>query len=203
MVRFYQNTSLDEAFFGIRQFYSKKKFLKIFGGEIRIYDIQQKQLLGFVKQKALKLKEDIILYKDESQNQPLLRIRAESILDLGTTYNIYVLHNNQEVKIGALKREFFKSILRDSWKILDNQNQEVGFIQEDSISKAILRRFLSNLIPQTFQIYYQNQLSGILKQTFNPFIAQFKVDFSMNSNFPIEIGLSSLILLQIIEGRQE
>ena len=187
----------------IRNFYSRKKFFKIFGGEIRIYDKDKKKLLYYVKQKAFKLKEDIIIYKDESFNQVFLRIKAESILDLGTKYNIYKIQNDQEIKIGSIKREFIKSIWRDSWKILDIQNQEIGYIQEDSLFKALLRRYLTNLIPQKFEIYYKNKLSGVLKQTFNPFIAQYYADFSMNNDFPLELAIASLVLLQIIEGRQE
>jgi hypothetical protein len=72
----------------IRNFYSRKKFFKIFGGEIRIYDKDKKQLLYYVKQKAFKLKEDIFIYKDESLNEVFARIKAESILDLGTKYNV-------------------------------------------------------------------------------------------------------------------
>ena len=191
-----------ENFLEAKHFYSRKKFFKIFGGEIRIYDKDKKRLLYYVKQKAFKLKEDILIY-DESLNQVFLRIRAESILDLGTKYNIYKIQNDQEIKIGSIKREFIKSIWRDSWKILDIQNQEIGYIQEDSLFKALLRRYLTNLIPQKFEIYYKNKLSGVLKQTFNPFIAQYYADFSMNPDFPLEFAIASLVLLQIIEGRQE
>jgi hypothetical protein len=187
----------------IRNFYSRKKFFKIFGGEIRIYDRDKKQLLYYVKQKAFKLKEDIFIYKDESLNEVYARIKAESILDLGTKYNVYKLQNEQEIKIGAIKREFLKSIWRDSWKILDAENKVVGIIQEDSLFKAFLRRYLTNFIPQKFEIYYKEKLSGILQQTFNPFIAQYYADFSMNLNFPLELAIASLVLLQIIEGRQE
>ncbi len=187
----------------IRNFYSRKKFFKIFGGVIRIYDKDKKRLLYYVRQKAFKLKEDIIIYKEESLNQIYLRIKAESILDLGTKYNIYKIQNDQEIKIGTIKREFIKSIWRDSWKILDIQKQEIGYIQEDSLFKALLRRYLTNLIPQKFEIYYKDKLSGVLKQTFNPFIAQYHADFSMNNDFPLELGIASLVLLQIIEGRQQ
>ncbi|GIX40674.1 MAG: hypothetical protein KatS3mg129_0407 [Leptospiraceae bacterium] len=194
--------NFNDYFTGIRKFYSKKKFFKIFGGEIRIYDENKEKLLCFVKQKAFKLKEDILVYADETMQQVILRIKAESILDLATTYSIYKYNNQIEIKIGALKREFLKSLIRDSWKILDEYNNEVGYIQEDSMFKAMLRRYLINLIPQTFEIYYKDKLSGILKQTFNPFIAQFKADFSINPEFPLELGIASLILLQFIEGRQ-
>lgn len=184
------------------RYYARKKFWKIFGGEIRIFDENQQQLLFFVKQKALKLKEDITVFSDESQRQPVMRINARSIIDFGATYDISDAAGNQ--KVGALRRKGFTSMFRDSWLILDVNDREIGTVQEDSVLLALLRRFLSNLIPQSFDITVGGAIAGRLQQTFNPFVPQFTIDFAMDTGKRLDrrLGIGTVILLQIIEGRQ-
>jgi len=188
--------------FDHNKYFAKKKFLKLFGGEIKIFDENQSNLLFFVKQKAFKLKEDITVYADESQSQELLKIQARSIIDFGAAYDITDSVKGQ--KVGALRRKGLKSILRDSWEIMDAQDSVIGKITEDSMLMATLRRFLTNLIPQSLDITVGETVVGSLNQTFNPFVPQFRVDFSMDHSNRLDrrLGIGAVILLQIIEGRQ-
>ncbi|MBM9590123.1 hypothetical protein JWG41_06680 [Leptospira sp. 201903075] len=188
--------------FTLNKYFAKKSFLKIFGGEIRIFDETKSNLLFFVKQKAFKLKEDITVYADETKTKELLKIKARSVIDFSAIYDVVDISTNQPM--GALRRKGFKSILKDSWEILDTKDQVIGSIDEDSVFKAILRRFLTNLIPQTFFISLNNKQVGLLKQTFNPFVPQFNIDFSLDTANALDrkLGIAIVILLQIIEGRQ-
>ncbi|MGE8720477.1 hypothetical protein ACO2KH_04010 [Leptospira terpstrae] len=188
--------------FTLNRYFAKKSFLKIFGGEIRIFDETKSNLLFFVKQKAFKLKEDITVYADETKTKELLKIKARSVIDFSAIYDVIDVSTNQT--IGALRRKGFKSILKDAWEILDTKDQVIGSIDEDSVFKAILRRFLTNLIPQSFFISLNNKQVGLLKQTFNPFVPQFNIDFSSDTTNALDrkLGIAIVILLQIIEGRQ-
>lgn len=185
------------------KYFVKKSFLKIFGGEIRIFDENKTNLLFFVKQKAFKLKEDITVYADETKSKELLKIKARSMIDFSAIYDVVDVSSNES--IGSLRRKGFKSILKDSWEILDAKDQVIGSIDEDSMLKAMLRRFLTNLIPQTFFITVNKNQVGVLKQTFNPFVPQFNIDFSADTAKILDrrMGIAIVILLQIIEGRQE
>ncbi|TGM19440.1 hypothetical protein [Leptospira meyeri] len=185
------------------KYFAKKSFLKIFGGEIRIFDENKNNLLFFVKQKAFKLKEDITVYADETKSKELLKIKARSVIDFSATYDVVDVTSNEP--IGSLRRKGFKSILKDSWEILDTKDQVIGSIDEDSMLKAILRRFLTNLIPQSFFITINKNQVGILKQTLNPFVPQFNIDFSSDIANALDrrMGIAIVILLQIIEGRQQ
>ncbi|MDH4127559.1 MAG: hypothetical protein OEV44_02310, partial [Spirochaetota bacterium] len=146
------------------KYFAKKKFWKLFGGEIKIYDEEKKNLLFFVKQKAFKLKEDITVYSDESMIKEVLKINARSIIDFSAAYDVMDVLTNE--KLGTLRRRGFKSILRDSWEILDSSDNVIGSVVEDSMGMALLRRFLTNLIPQKFQLLVNESLVGYLKQTF-------------------------------------
>lgn len=197
------NHSMDSAFTETSRYYSRKKFFKIFGGEIRVFDQSRTKLLFFVKQKAFKLKEELTVFGDESMGRALLKIQARSILDFGTTYDVTDAITGETV--GALRRKALRSMLRDSWEIRDAADQEIGTVVEDSMFMALLRRFLTSLIPQSFTIEVNGATAGTIHQTFNPFIAQFEVDFSGSSAAALDrrLGIATVVLLQIIEGRQD
>lgn len=189
--------------YSLSKYFAKKKFFKLFGNELKIYDESQDRLLFFVKQKAFKLKEDITVYADESQSKELLKINARSIIDFSAAYDVTDLTTG--AKVGGLRRKGFKSILRDQWEIFNQVDVVIGKIIEDSMLKAVIRRFLSNLVPQSFNILVNEKPVGLLKQTFNPFLPQYRVDFSMDTGNKLDrrLGMASVILLQCIEGKQQ
>ena len=115
-----------------------------------------------------------------------------------------MLPGSQE-RIGTLRRKGFSSIIRDQWEILDAQENVIGRILEDSTTMALLRRFLSNLIPQTFRIDANGREVGSIRQYFNPFVLKYDVDFSQDVEGALDrrLGLSAAILLLAIGGRQQ
>ncbi|PKL32836.1 MAG: hypothetical protein CVV45_10620 [Spirochaetae bacterium HGW-Spirochaetae-10] len=184
-------------------YFARKKFWKLFGGEIRIFDGEQKELLFFVKQKAFKLKEDIRVFSDESASKELLHIGARSVIDFSASYDVTDATTNQ--RVGTIRRKGLKSLLRDSWELLDAQEQVIGSVTEDSMVMALFRRFVSALVPQSFHIQVGDAIVGALKQTFNPFVPTFRIDFSMDQAGKLDrrLGIATVVLLQIIEGKQQ
>jgi len=87
---------------------------------------------------------------------------------------------------------------------MDANDRDIGIIREDSMFKALLRRFLTNLIPQTYHVEIQETMVCIYKQNFNPFVYKLNVDFSgdTRSLFDHRLGIAGAILLGAIEGRQ-
>lgn len=187
--------------FGLNQYMIRRKVLKLFGGAFHIYD-PQGNLVFFSQMKAFKLKEDIRLYTGEDMREEILTIHARNVLDISAVYD--VLDATTQQKVGALKRKGLKSILRDEWIVMDAQDREIGSIHEDSTLKALLRRFLTNLIPQSFYI----EMSGVqvctLQQNFNPFVLKLTVDFTPDRANQLDrrLGIAAAILLSAIEGRQ-
>lgn len=177
------------------------KFWKLFGNEIRIYDIDRANLLFFVKQKAFKLKESITIFADESKNEELLKINARSVIDFGASYDVEDAKTGE--RVGTLRRKGLKSILRDAWEVLDSSENLIAKISEDSMAKAMIRRFLTNLVPQTFSVESNGQEIAEFKQAFNPFVPQITITFQEGSNLDRRLGISAAVLLQVIEGRQQ
>jgi hypothetical protein len=175
--------------------------LTIFGAKFHIYDANNK-LLGFSEQKAFKLKEDIRVYTDESKSDERVVIKARSIIDFGAAYDVY--DSKQQKKVGALKRKGWSSLVRDSWIVMDADDREIGTLQEDSMVMALVRRFLSNLIPQKFHLSDQAGTGlASFRQHFNPFVFRLTVTIYDGSPLSPLLVLAAGVLLVAIEGRQQ
>ena len=127
----------------------RRKVLTVLGQKFHVYDGHGK-LIGFSKQKAFKLKEDIRFYSDETMEQEKLLIQARQVIDFAAAYD--VVDSQSQQKIGVCRRKGWTSMVRDSWEILDEHDNPVAKVSEDSMLLATLRRFFSNLIPQHYQI---------------------------------------------------
>jgi len=180
----------------------RKKVIKILGDAFHIYN-SQGELAFYVKQKAFKLKEDIRVFTSEDMTDEVLLIKARSVIDFSAAYDIIDSHTGQS--IGALRRKGMKSILKDEWIILDTQDREIGRIEEDSMTLAVIRRFLSNLVPQTFHGTIGQSPVLTFKQRFNPFIQKIELDFTVDSGKLLDrrLGIAASVLLSAIEYRQQ
>lgn len=175
----------------------RRKVFKLFGNAFHVYT-PEGALVLYGKQKAFKLKEDIRVYQDEAQARELLVIKARSIIDFSAAYDVHDATSGE--RIGAYRRKGLRSILRDKWEILDRNDVPIGTIEEDSMYMALLRRFLSNLIPQSYAIEAGGVEVGRLKQRFNPFV--FKADYTVGAGLDRRLLLAGMVLLMCVEGRQ-
>lgn len=173
--------------------------LSVAGNKIHVNDTQGNMVM-FVKQKAFKLKEDIRVYTDKSQNDEVFHIQARKVLDVSATYD--VTDQTTGEKVGALKRKGLAStFIQDSWELLDNNDALIGEISEDSTILALVRRYATNLIPQSFSFKTNGSEVAQLKQRFNPFL--FKADFNIKAEgIDPRLMVAGAILMMCIEGRQ-
>lgn len=181
-----------------RAFVAKKALFSFFGSSFYLYGTDG-NLRFYVKQKAFRLKEQIGVFTDEAQSDKALGIQARSIMDMSATYDVTDEKTGEAV--GALRRQGLKSILRDSWQILDASGAEIGTVQEDNVAMALIRRFLgSGLIPQHFVIRVGGEVAGKIDGRFNPF--QLAYDVSFEPALDARLGVATVVLLLAIEGRQ-
>ena len=87
------------------------------------------QLVGYVKQKLFKLKEDINVFADEGQTKLLFNIKADRVLDFSARYNF---SDGSGRIIGSIKRQGRRSIWRANYDILDAGANPVMRINEES-----------------------------------------------------------------------
>lgn len=190
--------------FSDRRYLIRRKVMKLVGGAFHVYDTAGR-VVAYSEQKAFKLREDIRVYADEGKSAEVLRIAARQIIDFSAAYDVF--DSASGTKIGALRRCGGRSILRDEWRILDAGEREIGTLVEDSMMLALIRRMLTNLVPQRYDIFFPD-LSGekvaSLDQNFNPFVYKLDVDISMDPQRRLDprIAISAAILLAAVEGKQ-
>ena len=183
----------------------RQKVLKLLGEEFHIYsDESMENMIGYSKQKALKLKEDIRVFSDEDKSTELIVIKARSIIDFGATYDVTDSQTGEP--ICSCKRGGLKSMFKDSWVVLNSEGNKVGTLGEDSGVLALVRRFVPGmalLIPQEFSLK-MNGASGkvTFTQKINPLVHKLVVSGVSSSGIDPRIAASAAVLLIAIEGRQ-
>ena len=95
--------------------------------------------VAFVRQKRMALKEDIRFFAREDESEELFRIKARSMMEFGGRYDVT---SADGARIGVLEKVFAKSLLRSTWRVLDETEQELAVVQERSLLAAIVRRVI-------------------------------------------------------------
>ncbi|HYT09389.1 MAG TPA: hypothetical protein VEL73_01875 [Mycobacteriales bacterium] len=95
------------------------------------------ELLAFVRQRRMRIREQIDFYADEAQTVPLLHLRARKVFEFRGVTDVVL--STGEV-IGTLRKNFARSLLRSSWSVFDPGGTEVATARESSIFLAVLRR---------------------------------------------------------------
>ncbi|MCC6498687.1 MAG: hypothetical protein IT313_00320 [Anaerolineales bacterium] len=171
-------------------------------GKFRIYDPLENLVL-FSEQKMFRWKEDIRVYGDEAKTREVLSIKARQIMDFSAAYDVVDTEMNQ--KVGALRRKGWRSLFRDEWEVLDENDNVKGLLFEDSMGLAMLRRLLlGSWLPQNYDITFGTTRVADLKQNFNLFRYELNLDFSMDVARTLDrrLGIAAGILLAAVEGKQ-
>ncbi len=117
--------------------------------------------VAFLKHPFLKLEGEFTMYADETETTPLLVVRVRQFVALNTAHD--VMDPNTGEKIGSIRSRGLKSIVQDTWDILDVNDQPIGLIEETGL--AILRR-LFKFLPGSHKIELHGQLVATLKEKF-------------------------------------
>ena len=188
------------VYFSENEYLIRRKILKLLGGAFHVYDAHN-SVVAYSKMKAFKLKEDLRMFTGEDMEKELFRIQARNIIDFAATYDVF--DSSTGSKIGALRRRGLKSIFADEWLILDAQDREIGTIKEDSLLMAFVRRFLVNIIPQSYHCTIQDRPACTFKQNFNPFVMKIRVRFEECPDVDRNLVMAGGLLLCAIEGKQK
>jgi uncharacterized protein YxjI len=101
------------------------KFLTI-SSYIRVVDATG-QLVSYVKQRAFRLKEDVTIFADEAQTQPVYHIKADRVIDIGATYSISSADGRP---LGALRQRGMRTLWSATYDVVDDTGSNVGLIHE-------------------------------------------------------------------------
>lgn len=185
------------------QYTIRRRVFKLFGAGFDISD-SAGAVIGYCKQRAFRLREDMRVYTDATEQKLLLRIAARTILDFSTTYDVFLPTGEL---IGSLRRKGLKSLFRDEWSFLDEHETEIATMREESGMLAAMRRvndLFSVLSPQRFVIADRGDRHiATIRQHANVFVLRYGIAIHVED--PILDDLLILaggILAAAIEGRQ-
>lgn len=199
-------TETQREDFEHRRYTIRRKLFRLFGDAFYLYD-DQGALALYSEMKRFRLREDIRLYADESQREEVLRISTRSLFDFAGAYDIH--DSRRDEPVGTLRRAGVKSsFLRDHWQILDIEGNEVGTLEEDSMAKALLRRYVDVLavfMPQRYHASIGGRTVATYRQHFNPIVLKLDIDFSADGERRLDrrLGIAAGVLISAIEGRQD
>lgn len=170
----------------------KRPFWSLLGRKFHVY-APDGSLVCFVKHPLLKLRQEFTLFADESESQPLLTIRSRQVIALNRCLDVLDARTGE--RVGTLRSRGLKSLLRDTWDILDPSDQPVGLMQEDGA--ALLRRMFP-LLTGKWHIELHQQEVAKVTQVFRFFVKEFTLDLSMNqgrvdARFAIACALLALM----------
>ncbi len=119
-----------------------QQVFKPIGNEYRISipargSTEEGRPLLFVKQKKLKIKEDIRFRLDPDREEHFFMIKSKTVFEIRGRHE--VLDADGQV-IGLLEKDFAKSLLRSHWHVHDASGVELFEAYESSWPIAILRR---------------------------------------------------------------
>ncbi|WEL19042.1 LURP-one-related/scramblase family protein [Candidatus Nanohalococcus occultus] len=139
--------------FESNQYKVKQKALSI-GNKYLVYE-NGEQILDSA-QKKLRLKEDF-RFKD-MDGEPVLKVTTDKMLDIAASYTVEDERTGEP--IGGIKEEL--SFFQHKWKVLDTEGKVIADIIEDNIALALVRRFVTTLVPFSYRIGTENgQLGSI------------------------------------------
>jgi len=111
--------------------------------------------VGYVRQKMFKLKEDVIIFNDETRSRELFRIQANQWIDFNASYSITDLENGKI--FGRLARQGMRSLWKSHYDVLDENSALKYQISEDNAWVKVLDGFIGEIpIVGMFTGYFLN-----------------------------------------------
>ncbi len=111
--------------------------------------------VAYVREKIFKLKDDVIVYNDESKSQELFRIKANQWIDFNASFSITDLINSK--KFGRLARRGMRSLWKSQYDVIDENDQAKYQINEDNAWVKVLDGFVGEIpIIGMFTGYFLN-----------------------------------------------
>lgn len=159
-------------------------------------------LLGFVKKKKFKLKEDINVFADENQTQLLFNIKADRVIDFSAKYNFTDASGRP---LGSVKRQGMRSIWKSHYQIQDPNDQMILEVHEENAWVKVIDAVIGELpVIGMFTGYLFNP-AYIVTRTDNAPVARlqkqpafFEGKFEVTAQAPLSPGEESNVLLGLL-----
>ncbi len=159
-------------------------------------------LMGYVKQKLLKLKEDINVFSDENQTNVLFNIKADRVIDFSARYN-FTTGNGQ--LLGSIKRQGMRSIWKANYEVSDASGNQIMQIHEENAWVKVADSLVGELpIIGMFTGYLFNPAYIVSRMDNTPVLrfqkqsAFFESKFQLSTQGQMSENEETLVLLSVL-----
>ena len=176
----------------------RRPWLSIFGRKYHIF-APDGSLVAFVKHPLFKMREQFTIFTDETETTPLIHMKSRQIVAINRCIDVFDAPTGE--KVGTIRTRGLKSMIRDTWDILDQNDAVVGIMEEQGA--ALLRRFLK-FLPGRHKIDIGGTTVATLRQPFRFFIKELQLDLSMaQGRIDSRFAMSCAVLALMAEARRE
>lgn len=137
----------------------------------------------YVKQKALKLKEEVTVFADPEQTRPLYQINADRVLDFSARYRFT---DQGGAGLGAVKRQGMKSIWKSHYDIFDGDVATMTIQEENPWVKVLDALFGSIPIVGLFSGYVFHPSYLVARADGTPLLRLKKLAAFFEGKFTVE-----------------
>ena len=110
--------------------------------------------LAYVRQKMFKLKEDVVVFNNESKSQENFRIKANQWIDFNASYTIT---DSFGKNLGKIARKGMRSIWKATYNIFDHNENQKYKVQEENAWVKVFDGIVSDIpIIGMFTGYFLN-----------------------------------------------
>lgn len=157
------------------------------------------KVVGYTKQKMLRVKEDIRIFSDASMNGELFRIQQEQVLDMWG--NFAIVDSPTNAVVGRIRRSAMSGIAADEYLLFDAAGQQIGRVFENA-GRGLARKYIpgGDLVPEKVCVEFLGRPVGEIKQAFRLVGDEWSVDCSnIPPQFDRRTLLGAVILMGMIE----
>jgi hypothetical protein len=175
------------------------------GTRVRVVDAAGRQI-AYLRKKKFRLKEDVRIYEDESQERELYRIRADRVVDFGASYAV---SGPDGRPLGAIRQRGVRSIWKSSYEVSGPNGKTIGVIHEenpfvkvlDGLAEAV--PFADSLGGLFFNPAYLVDLGGEtvlrMQKERSVFESRFRLDRLSDLSEEEDLLLASLMMVLLLE----
>jgi hypothetical protein len=152
----------------------RRPFWSLLGRTTRVF-APDGSLAVYVSQSAFKLRQEMTLFADEGQTQPMIMMKARQVIGFSINHDIF--DPATQARLGSVRNKGI-GFFRDEWDLLDANDQPIGNVRETG--SAILRRLFPILKNGKWEITVGGQVCAQIQELWRLFSKEYTLDLSMN-----------------------
>ncbi len=176
----------------------RRPWISFFNRTFRVFDAGG-QLVAYVRHPLMRMREQFQIFGDEAMQQPVATIQARQIIALNRIYDVTDAATGQW--IGTLRSRGLKSMVRDTWELLDQGEQAQGVLEEVGLSW--LRRIFPILLGHWRVLLGQSEVAKV-DQIFRFFVKEYRLTVAAEGkNVDTRFLLACALLALMRENHRE